>query len=220
MKETHDGFFCVLQDKKSDEPCNGRDCSRGCKCLPEKGSRGQPGPLGDAGPSGPEGPRGGTGHPGPKGERGHIGLKGPSGPNGDKGPMGVPGFSGTDGVPGHTGAGGPRGPPGVDGCNGNGESLETQAMGSDLLELLAPVEFMDQKDKRESLSSSLTQTTPSRVCQVYQESTAHRDIEALTADLERLDLLDPLDMPVLLVPPVRQAPWEATVKAIGRAERR
>uniref|UniRef100_A0A8D3DKU0 Secreted protein n=1 Tax=Scophthalmus maximus TaxID=52904 RepID=A0A8D3DKU0_SCOMX len=31
--------LCFLQGTKSDEPCAGRDCSGGCKCHPEKGSR-------------------------------------------------------------------------------------------------------------------------------------------------------------------------------------
>ncbi|XP_007576131.1 complement C1q and tumor necrosis factor-related protein 9A-like [Poecilia latipinna] len=94
---------CVLRSThgggKSDEPCAGLDCSRGCKCFPEKGSRGRPGQMGEIGRPGPDGPQGGIGPRGPKGEKGHIGLKGPSGDKGDKGPMGVPGFRGTDGVP-------------------------------------------------------------------------------------------------------------------------
>lgn len=31
--------FLCLQGTKSDEPCAGRDCSKGCKCIPEKGGR-------------------------------------------------------------------------------------------------------------------------------------------------------------------------------------
>lgn len=32
-------LFLCLQGTKSDEPCDGRDCSKGCKCIPEKGGR-------------------------------------------------------------------------------------------------------------------------------------------------------------------------------------
>lgn len=44
---------------------------------------------------------------------------------------------------------------------------------------------------------------------------AHLDYEVLMVDLAFQDQLDPTAILVHLVPPVRQAPWEATVKDIG-----
>ncbi|PKU39168.1 collagen alpha-6 chain [Limosa lapponica baueri] len=85
--------------KSYNGPCGGRDCSAGCKCFPEKGARGRPGPIGLQGPIGAPGITGPEGLPGAKGERGAVGPPGPAGQKGDKGPMGVPGFQGINGIP-------------------------------------------------------------------------------------------------------------------------
>ncbi|KAI1899886.1 hypothetical protein AGOR_G00066380 [Albula goreensis] len=66
--------------KKYDGPCGGRDCSGGCRCFPEKGARGQPGPIGPQGILGPPGRPGEVGIHGAKGEKGEQGRSGIHGP--------------------------------------------------------------------------------------------------------------------------------------------
>nr|XP_060612203.1 collagen alpha-6(IV) chain-like [Anolis sagrei ordinatus] len=65
-------------------PCGGRDCSAGCRCFPEKGARGRPGPIGNQGQQGAPGFTGAEGLRGPKGEKGSMGASGPAGFKGDK----------------------------------------------------------------------------------------------------------------------------------------
>ncbi|PNJ78217.1 COL4A2 isoform 9, partial [Pongo abelii] len=69
--------------KKFDVPCGGRDCSGGCQCYPEKGGRGQPGPVGPQGYNGPPGLQGFPGLQGRKGDKGERGAPGITGPKGD-----------------------------------------------------------------------------------------------------------------------------------------